>query len=66
MSVLTAKSKTSVIAFVVVLTGLMFGFHYEKVVQGFFPDYVEESYEKQNQCRPADLKDYMGSYNQLK
>jgi hypothetical protein len=66
MSVLTAKAKTSIVTIVLVLTGLMLGFHYETVVQGFFPDYVEEPYKKQNQCQPATIKDYMGSYNELK
>lgn len=57
MSVLTTKSKTSVIAFVVILTGLMLGFHYDNAVQGLFPDSKIEVFDNNKQCRPAGLKD---------
>lgn len=53
MSELTNTSKTSIIVIVVILTGLMIGFHSENMVQGFFPEYSNIDSLISNQCDPV-------------
>ena len=71
MTELTAKGKTSVVTCVIIFVGVMFGFHYETVVHGLFPDYsVEpystELYNEEHQCKTAPLKDYVGTFHELR
>lgn len=66
MTELTSKSKASVITFVIILTCLMLGFHYENVIRGIFPDYTFEATKAHNQCKPTGFREYVGTYHELK